>query len=40
MTLWNGTNLMDGMEVFEEFAGNAGKQLTSVGLMYRIEIQF
>jgi hypothetical protein len=31
MTLWNGTNRLDGMEEFEEFAGNVGKQKASIG---------
>jgi hypothetical protein len=31
MTLWNGTNLEDGMEGFEEFAGNKVKELASKG---------
>ena len=40
MTLRNGTNWVVGMEGFEEFAGNEGKQITSKGLLYRIAIQF
>jgi len=31
MTLWNGTNWLDGMEGFEEFAGTAGKQIAGIG---------
>jgi len=30
MTLWNGTNLEEGMEGFEEFAENVGKQIASL----------
>jgi hypothetical protein len=31
MTLWNGTNRVDEMEGFEEFAGNVGMQIASIG---------
>ena len=40
MTLWNGTNRVDGMEGFEEFAGKELKQTIRIGWLTRIEIQF
>lgn len=40
MTLWNGTNREDGMEGFEEFAGNVGKQAIGFECIKRIGMQF
>lgn len=37
LTLWNGTNGEDGMEGFEEFAGNVEKQITKIGKLNWIE---